>query len=128
MFGFVIRLIVTVVGLWIASAIIPGIVIDSTGTMLLAAILLGIVNAIIRPIAIILTFPITILTLGLFLLVVNAGMLGLVAFMLDGFSISGFFAALLGSVIISIVSWWASWSIGSNGRYELLMIERSRRY
>lgn len=125
--GFFLRLLITVVSLWIASAIVPGIEITDTGTMILAAILLGFVNAIVRPVLIILTFPFTIVTLGLFLFVINAAMLGLVASLLDGFMISGFFSALLGSLIISIVSWWASWSIGPRGNYEVLVIHESRR-
>lgn len=125
--GFFMRLLISVVGLWLASAIVPGITFNNTNTMLLAAILLGVVNAIVRPIAIILTLPITVLTLGIFLLVINAAMLNLVASLLDGFTITGFGSALLGSVIISVVSWWASWSIGNSGRYEVI-ITRDRRF
>jgi putative membrane protein len=76
---------------------------------------------------ILLTLPITILTLGIFLLVVNAGMFGLVAWLLDGFAVSGFFAALLGWLIVSLVSGFASWYIGPRGRYEVILIERRTR-
>ncbi len=124
--GFFVRLFITVLGLWLASAIVPGIEISDTGTMILAAVLLGIVNAVIRPIIVLLTLPFTILTLGLFLLVINAGMLGLVAALLEGFVIQGFFPAVFGAIIVSLVSWWASWSIGPRGHIEILIIDRDK--
>ncbi|MDH5259007.1 MAG: phage holin family protein [Gammaproteobacteria bacterium] len=122
--GFLIRLFVSVLGLWLASAIVPGLKIEGADTMILAALLLGIVNAFVRPLFILLTLPITILTLGLFLLVVNAAMLGLVASMLDAFSISGFFAALFGSLVMSVVGWYASIFIGPEGTIEYLIIRK----
>jgi putative membrane protein len=106
--GFLIRLLIGALGLWLAAAIVPGIAIRGTGTLILAALLMGIVNALVRPLAILLTLPITILTLGLFLLVVNAAMFALVAWMLPGFTVSGFMAALLGWLIVTVVSWVAS--------------------
>lgn len=124
--GFLVRMAVTAVGLWLASVLIPGVVVTGTGTLLLAALLHGIVNAVIRPILVLLTLPVTVLTLGLFLLVVNAAMLGLVAAFLDGFSVAGFFSALFGAIIVSIVGGLASWYIGPNGRYELIIIRHER--
>jgi putative membrane protein len=124
MAGFLIRLAVGMLGLWVAQAIVPGIHIEGTLTLALAALLLGLVNAVVRPLLVILTLPITLLTLGLFLLVVNAAMLGLVAALLDGFTISGFWAAVLGSVIVSVVTWAASAWIGPSGRFEILVVER----
>jgi putative membrane protein len=85
-----------------------------------AALLLGIVNAIVRPIAVVLTLPLTLLTLGLFLLVVNAAMLGLVALLLDGFQISGFWTALGGSLIVSITGWLAAGLIGNSGKVQVM--------
>src|ERR1700748_3518847 len=79
MTGFILRALISAVGLWIATRVVSGILIDDAFTLVLAGALLGIVNAIVRPVAILLTLPITILTLGLFLLVVNAGMVALVA-------------------------------------------------
>jgi putative membrane protein len=105
--------------------LVPGIEVRSGWTLIFSALLLGIVNAFVRPVAVILTLPLSILTLGFFLLVINAGMLGLVALLLDGFSISGFWSALLGSIIISIVGWLASWFIGPRGRIEV-MVHRDR--
>jgi putative membrane protein len=121
MIGLVIRLLITAVALWLASKVVPGMVISGAGTMIGAALVLGIVNALVRPVAIILTLPLTILTLGLFLLVVNAGMLGLVAAMFDGFSLSGFWSALFGAVFVSLFSWLGSAFIGDKGRYELMV-------
>jgi putative membrane protein len=121
MSGFLIRLLITALGLWVAQAIVPGMEIQGVGTLLLAALLLGIVNAFVRPLIVLLTLPITVVSLGLFLLVVNAAMLGLVAAMLDGFVIRGFFSALLGSIVVSITSWIASWYIGPSGRFEVIV-------
>lgn len=124
--GFFVRTLITALGLWLANAMIPGIDIAMPGTLILAALLMGLVNALVRPIAILLTLPITIVTLGLFLLVINAAMFGLVAAMLDGFHVSGFFAALLGWLIVSVTAMVTSWFIGGNGRYEVLIIDRHR--
>ncbi|MDH3512645.1 MAG: phage holin family protein [Gammaproteobacteria bacterium] len=126
MAGFLVRTLITALGLWLADAILPGIAIETPGTLILAALLMGLVNALVRPIAIVLTFPITMVTLGLFLLVINAAMFGLVAAFLEGFRVSGFFAALFGWLIVSFTSMVASWCIGPNGRYEVLIIERRR--
>ena len=93
--GFVIRAVVVGIGLWLASKIVSGIGFDSTGTLIAAALLLGIVNAFVRPIIVILTLPITLLTLGIFLLVINALMIELVAYFLPGFVVAGFWPAIL---------------------------------
>lgn len=122
--GFLVRFVICAISLWVASAIVPGMYVAGVGTLLIAALLLGVVNAIVRPVLVILTLPITIVTLGLFLLVINAAMLGLVALLLPGLSFSGFFAALFASIIVSLVSWFASWFIGPRGRYEVLVIRR----
>jgi len=122
--GFLIRLIVSVVGLWIASAIVPGLDIDGVESLFLAAILLGLVNAFVRPFLIVVTLPLTVLSMGLFLLVVNTAMLAMVAGMMDDFSIDGFFAALLGSLIVSVVSWYASVFIGPAGNVEYINIRK----
>ena len=92
----------------IELAIVPGVTITGVGNLILAALLMGIVNALVKPVAILLTLPITIVTLGIFLLVVNAGMFALVAWMLPAFTVSGFWAALFGWLIVSLVSWFAS--------------------
>ena len=73
---------------------------------------------------ILLTLPLTILTLGLFLLVINAAMLGLVAWALDGMTVAGFWSAVFGSLIVSITGWFASGFIGDQGRVEVITVER----
>jgi putative membrane protein len=118
MIGFILRVIIAAIGLWIATRLLDGFDINSAMTLLLAGLLLGIVNAIVRPVAIILTLPFTLITLGLFLLVVNAAMLGLVALLLPGFRITGFWTALLGALIVSFTGWIGSWFIGSGARIE----------
>jgi putative membrane protein len=105
MVGFVLRAVIAALGLWLAAYWIPGIRVANPGTLLLAGILLGIVNAIVRPIAVILTLPLTVLTLGLFLLVVNGLMLALVALLLPGFHIATLWDAILGALIVSVTGW-----------------------
>jgi putative membrane protein len=122
--GFLTRLVVAALGLWLASALVPGIEVGGGWTLIGAALLLGLVNAVVRPVLVVLTLPFTILTLGLFLLVINAGMLGLVAAMFERFTIAGFWSALLGAVIVSVTSWLASWFIGSRGRVEVMVQHR----
>ncbi len=120
MTGFLVRMSITAVGLWAAANFVDGIDIRSTGTLLWAALWLGVVNAVVRPIAVILTFPFTLLTLGMFLWVINAGMIGLVAWLLDGVYVSGFGAALLGAIIVSFTGWLGNAFIGAQGRYEIV--------
>jgi putative membrane protein len=127
MLGFVVRTLITAGALAVAAAVVPGITVSSAGTLILAALIMGLVNALVRPLVVLLTLPLTLATLGLFLLVVNAAMFGLVAWLLDGFDVSGFFAALLGWLIVSLVSSAVSWFIGPHGRYEVLIVERRRR-
>jgi putative membrane protein len=127
MIGLLLRLLVVAFGLWLAAELVPGIGVQGLWTLLGAALLLGIVNAVVRPLLVILTLPITLLTLGLFLLVINAAMLGLVAWMFDNFTISGFLAALLGAIVVSLTGWLASYFIGPRGRIEVIVL-RHRRY
>lgn len=124
MTGILVRTLIIALGLGLGSWLVPGVEITGAVTLVAAALLLGLVNAIIRPLAVVLTLPITLLTLGLFLLVINAAMFGLVAALLDGFRVSGFFSALFGALIVSATSTLASWYVGPDGRYEILIIER----
>ena len=105
MTSFVLRALIAVLGLWLATTWVEGIYVNSPTTLILAALLLGIVNAIVRPLAILLTLPLTLITLGFFLLVVNAAMVGLVAAFLPGMSVQGFWAAFWTAIIVSVVSW-----------------------
>ncbi len=105
MAGFILRGLIAALGLWAATEMLDGFHINSPGTLVLAGLLLGVVNAFVRPIALLLALPALVLTLGLFLLVINAAMLGLVALVLKGFVVGGFWNAILGALIVSIVSW-----------------------
>jgi putative membrane protein len=111
-------------GLFLASRLIPGVWIEGMGSFILAALLLGLVNAFIRPLMFLFTLPLTIVTMGLFIFVVNAAMFGLVAAMLDNFQVSGFWSALFGAVVVSITSTVASWYIGPDGRFEVFVVRR----
>ena len=105
---FLLRLLLNGVAVFLAAQLIPGIAVSSPGAALAAGIVLGLVNAIIRPVLILLTLPVTLLTLGLFIFVVNAICLALAAWFVPGFTISGFGTALLGALVISIISWLLS--------------------
>ena len=118
MIGFILRALIAAAGLWIATKIVRGVGADSAAALLFAALLLGVVNAIVRPILFILTLPVTIVTLGLFLLVINGLMLELVAFFVPGFHVHGLWAAILGSIVVGLTSWVGSWFIGSQGRFD----------
>jgi putative membrane protein len=122
--GFVLRLLIAAAGLWLADFLLSGIRIDSLGTLAIAALLLGIVNALVRPLVVFFTLPLTILSLGLFLMIVNAAMFGLVAVLLDGMHVAGFFSALLGWLIVSLTSTVASWYVGPKGRYQVMVVQR----
>jgi putative membrane protein len=120
MLGFFIRAALVALGLWLATVWVQGVSIDTPSTLVLAGILLGVVNSIVRPIAILLTLPMTILTLGLFLLVINAGMVGLVAWMLPGMHVAGFVPAFWTAILVSLVSIVGSWFVGGKGRVEII--------
>lgn len=120
MIGFLIRVAIVALGLWLAAKIFSGLSFDQPSTLIAAALLLGIVNAVIRPIIVILTLPVTLLTLGLFLLVINAAMLLLVAWLLDGFTVTTFWTAVGASIVVSLTSWVASGLIANNGRVEVI--------
>jgi putative membrane protein len=122
--GIVLRTLITMLGLFLASTLVPGVSIEGAWTFIFAAVLLGLVNAFVRPIAFVLTLPITLVTLGLFLLVLNAAMFGLVAAMLDNFVVAGFWSALFGAIIVSVTSTIASWYIGADGRIDVIVVTR----
>ncbi len=122
MTGFILRACIAALGFWLATRLVSGIRIDDAMTVVLAGLLLGVINAIVRPIAIILTLPITILTLGLFLLVVNTAMVGLVAWMLPGFHITGgFWSALATAVVVGLTGWIGSSLIGPRGKIDVIV-------
>ena len=112
----VLRIFVVAVGLWIADAIVPGVAIAGFGAIVLAAAVLGFLNAIVRPILVVLSLPFVVVTLGLFLLVLNAAMFGLAAWLLDDFRVDGFWSAVLGSLVVSAASWTAAVLTSDNRR------------
>ena len=119
MAGFTLRFLITAFALAVAAAIVPGMEFDGAAGIFIAALLLGLINAIVRPALVILTLPITILSLGLFLVVLNAALLALVSAIVESFSLAGFLPAMLGAIIVSVVSGLASWTIGPTGRVEV---------
>ena len=121
MIGFLIRGVIAALGLWLATAWVTGLVIDGPKDLLLAGLLLGIINAVVRPVAIILTLPMTILSLGLFLLVINAGMVALVAWLLPGMHVAGFWPAFWTSIIVSLVSTIGSMFVGPKGKVQVIV-------
>lgn len=122
--GFLIRMAITALGFWIATRLVSGVQIDGPLTFVFAALLLGVVNAVVRPIAFLLTLPITLLSLGLFLFVINAGMVALVAWLLPDFQLGGFFSALATSILVGLTGWIGNAFIGERGRYELAVVKR----
>ena len=109
---FLLHAAVVMLGLWIAQAVVPGVSFDDPKVLIEAGLLLAVVNALVRPILVLLTLPLTILTLGLFLIIVNAAMIGLVAFFLHGFHLHGFVAMLLCWLVVTLTSWVAGWFVG----------------
>ena len=103
--GFLVHWAIVAAALWLAAYLVPGVIVTSVPALLIAALVLGLVNALVRPVLTILTLPITIVTLGLFYLVVNGVAFALAAALVPGFELAGFSAAVLGALIVSIVSW-----------------------
>lgn len=116
--GIVLRWIVLTAAVLAASWLLDGICVSGFAPAFLAAALLGILNAVFRPILIVLTLPVNILTLGLFTFVINALMLMIVSAVIDGFVVRGFWTAVLGALIIGVVSWLLNLFIGGRGRVE----------
>ncbi len=117
-------MLAVMLGLWLASVWVPGIEVQDGRTLIGAALVLGIVNGVVRPLLIVLTLPFTVVTLGLFLLVINAAMLGLVAWMFNGFNIAGFWPALFASMLVSLTGWIASYLIGPRGGIRVSYVRR----
>ena len=106
MAAFFIHTVVLAVALWVTANVVSGVTVNSWQALALAAIVLGAVNAVIRPILVILTLPITVLTLGLFYLVVNGLAFGLAAAVVPGFQIASWTAAIVGALLTSLLSWF----------------------
>ena len=115
--GFLLRLVVNAAALWVAAQLVPGIVVTGFTPLFLAALVLGLINAVVRPILLILTLPLTLVTLGLFIFVLNAFCLWLTSRIVPGFEIHSFGAALLGALVVSIVSWLVTAFVSDAGRW-----------
>jgi putative membrane protein len=122
--GFWVRFLITACGLLLAAWILDGIHIGGPFSLFFAVVVLGVVNAVVRPLLLLLTLPVTVVTLGLFLLVLNGAMLGLTALLVPGFVIEGFWTALFGAIIVSLTGMAANWLIGPRGQVEILIISR----
>ena len=116
---FLITWLATAASLFITTIVVPGLAIAGAPTALIGAAVLGFVNAIVKPILIIFTLPLTVLTLGLFLLVVNAIALGLVGYLTPGLTVSGFFPAIIGSVVLTFVSSAINQLLGQDAEEQL---------
>jgi putative membrane protein len=114
--GFLIRAVVNALAIWLATVIVPGIEARSVTTVIVAALVLGLVNAIVRPVLLVLTLPLTLVTLGLFLFVLNALCLWLTSAVVPGFDVRGFWPAFWGSLIVSALSWAVNGFVSDRGR------------
>lgn len=122
--GLVIRWLTTAFALWLTSLIVQGIEVDGVLPLFFAAIVLGVFNAVLRPLVLFVTFPINLLTLGLFTLVINGAMLKLTSDVVRGFSVHGFWSAVIGAVLLSAFSFALSLFVSDSGRIEYLYVER----
>jgi putative membrane protein len=118
--GLVVRWLVSAVALFLTSRIVRGIEIQGVFPLLFAAITIGVLNAVVRPIILLLTLPLTVLTLGLFVLVVNAGMLWMASKVVIGFNVHGFWSALGGWLVMSFFTFLINVLIGETGRIEVV--------
>lgn len=98
------RILLTTLALLVVAAYVPGVAIDGLYTAIVAAVVLGLLNVFVRPLLVILTFPITLLTVGLFILVINASLFWFASTFIEGFSVAGFLPALIGSLIVTVIS------------------------
>ncbi len=115
---------ITAFGLWMADSLLDGVRFDGVLTLWIAAVLLGIVNGVVRPIVILLTLPLTLLTLGLFLFVVNGAMVMLVAWLMPAFHLEGLGSAIIASVIVGVTGWAANAFVGPRGTVEVWSVDR----
>jgi putative membrane protein len=119
--GLIIRFVVTGVAVLLASQIVPGIVVESAGAGLAAIVLLALLNALVRPLLYLLSIPLIIMTLGLFIVIINAILLQLTASLVKGFVVEGFWAAFWGALIISVVSSILNLMISDQGKVEVVV-------
>ncbi len=122
--GLVIRWLTTAFALWLTSLVVRGIEVDGILPLFFAAVVLGIFNAVLRPFVLFVTFPINLLTLGLFTWVINGAMLKLTGDVVRGFSVHGFWSAVLGALLLSVFSFALNLFVSDAGRIEYLYVER----
>lgn len=118
--GFLLRVVINTLAIVLAAHIVPGIQVDGFGSALAAGLVLGVINAVVRPVLLVLTLPVTLVTLGLFILVLNGLCLWLAAWLVGGFHVVGFWAAVLGALCVSAVSWLASALVSDRGGIALI--------
>ena len=118
--GLVIRFVITGVAVFLASHIIPGIRVETIGAGIAAALMLALLNAIVRPVLYVLSIPFIVLTLGLFVILINAVLLQFVDWLIDGFEVLGFWAGFWGALVISIVSSVLNLVVSEQGRWEVV--------
>ncbi len=118
--GFLLRILINTLAIVLAAHLIRGIQLDSLLSAIAAGLLLGVVNAVVRPVLLILTLPITLVTLGLFLVVLNGLCLWLVATVVRGFHVDGFGSAVLGALVVSAVSWVLTVLVSDTGRVVMI--------
>jgi putative membrane protein len=123
--GFLLRVLVNILAIVLAAAVVPGITLDGILPAVAAGLLLGLINAVVRPILLVLTLPITLVTLGLFLFVLNGLCLWFVASVVKGFHVAGFWSAILGALCVSLVSWVVTVLVSDTGK--LVVITRRHR-
>jgi putative membrane protein len=114
--GFLIRVLVNGAAILLAASVVPGVAVRSVTSALIAGFVLALINAIVRPILVFLTLPITLLTLGLFIFVLNAFCFWLASVFVPGLTVTGFWAAFLGALIVSVVSWLSTAFLSDTGR------------
>ena len=114
--GLLIRLVANALAILAAAYIVPGIEVAGGLALLAAALVLGLVNAVVRPILLFLTLPFTLVTLGLFIFLLNAFCLWLTSWLVKGFEVHGFWAAVLGAMIVSVVSWLVNVFLSDRGK------------
>ncbi|MCY4614501.1 MAG: phage holin family protein [Nitrospira sp.] len=126
--GFVLRFIVTGVAVVVAAQVIPGLAIDTFAAGVVGVLVLAVLNAVVRPLLYLLSAPFIVVTLGLFMIVINAFLLQLVSVLVKGFHVAGFWPAVGGAVLISLVSWIMSLLVSDRGHVQVVMSpSRSRK-
>ena len=125
--GLVLRWFVTAFALWLTSQVVSGIQFHGMGAVFVAAVVLGIFNAFLRPMVLLLTLPINLITLGLFTFVINGFILWLTSEVVRGFEIHGFWSAVLGALLLSVFSLLLSAFVSDSGRIQYIYVERIER-